>query len=98
MSGHRAQLPTAGGRQVLSDHPRLYWTRHSTPAGTGWFLTFIFTHAFFVFTTGLLVSLNHIHAGRDDESSIGLAPFAASTVVVIAGWVAATPSTIRHPI
>ena len=24
------------GLQILSDHPRLYWTRHSTP-GTDWF-------------------------------------------------------------
>ncbi len=23
------------GIQILSDHPRLYWTRHSIPAGTG---------------------------------------------------------------
>jgi len=36
-----------------------------------WFLAFIVIHVFFVFTTGLLVNLNHIHAGRDDESWIG---------------------------
>jgi thiosulfate reductase cytochrome b subunit len=62
-----------------------------------WFLTFIVLHVFFVFTTGLLVNLNHIHAGRDDESWIGLALFGASMVVLITGWVAATPLTIRHP-
>ncbi|MCP9491858.1 MAG: molybdopterin-dependent oxidoreductase [Solirubrobacteraceae bacterium MAG38_C4-C5] len=62
-----------------------------------WFLVFIVIHVFFVFTTGLLTNLNHIHSGRDDQSWIGLGIFAASMVVVIVGWVAATPFTIRHP-
>ena len=62
-----------------------------------WFLVFIVIHVFFVFTTGLLVNLNHIHAGRDDESWIGFGLFVASMVVLIVGWVAATPFTIRHP-
>jgi methionine sulfoxide reductase catalytic subunit len=62
-----------------------------------WFLVFIVIHVFFVFTTGLLVNLNHIHAGRDDESWIGFGLFAASMVVLLAAWVAATPFTIRHP-
>jgi sulfoxide reductase catalytic subunit YedY len=62
-----------------------------------WFLAFIVIHVFFVFTTGLLVNLNHIHAGRDDESWIGFGLFAASMVVLIVGWVAATPFTIRRP-
>jgi sulfoxide reductase catalytic subunit YedY len=62
-----------------------------------WFLIFIVLHVTFVFTTGLLVNLNHIYAGRTDDSWIGFGVFAASTVVVIAGWVAATPFTIRHP-
>jgi methionine sulfoxide reductase catalytic subunit len=62
-----------------------------------WFLVFIVLHTTFVFTTGLLTNLNHIHAGRDDQSWIGLGLFAASMVVVIVGWVAATPFTIRHP-
>ena len=62
-----------------------------------WFLIFIVIHVTFVFTTGLLVNLNHIYAGRTDDSWIGFGVFAASMVVVIAGWVAATPFTIRHP-
>jgi len=62
-----------------------------------WFLVFIVIHVFFVFTTGLLVNLNHIHAGRDDESWIGFGLFAASMVVLIGAWVAATPFTLRHP-
>ena len=50
-----------------------------------------------VFTTGLLVNLNHVYAGRNDDSWVGFWLFAASMVVVIVGWVAATPFTIRHP-
>jgi methionine sulfoxide reductase catalytic subunit len=62
-----------------------------------WFLIFIVLHVTFVFTTGLLVNLNHIYAGRTDDNWIGFAVFAASMVIVVAGWVAATPFTIRHP-
>ena len=46
-----------------------------------WFLVFIVIHVFFVFTTGLLVNLNHIHAGRDDQSWIGFWLFAVAMVV-----------------
>jgi DMSO/TMAO reductase YedYZ molybdopterin-dependent catalytic subunit len=38
-----------------------------------------------------------MYAGRDDQSWIGFWIFAASMVVVIAGWVAATPLTLKHP-
>ena len=62
-----------------------------------WFLGFIVMHVTFVFTTGLLVNLNHVYAGRTDGSWAGFWLFAASMVVVIVGWVAATPVTIRHP-
>jgi methionine sulfoxide reductase catalytic subunit len=62
-----------------------------------WFLVFIVLHVTFVFTTGLLVNLNHIYAGRTDDSWIGFWVFAASMVVAGAGWVAATPFTIRYP-
>ncbi len=50
-----------------------------------------------MFTTGLLVNLNHVYAGRNDHSWIGFWLFAASMVVVVVGWVAATPFTLRHP-
>ncbi len=62
-----------------------------------WFLVFIVTHVVFVFTTGLRDNLNHIYAGRDDDSWIGFTVFALSMVVLIVGWVAATPLTLRHP-
>jgi DMSO/TMAO reductase YedYZ molybdopterin-dependent catalytic subunit/thiosulfate reductase cytochrome b subunit len=62
-----------------------------------WFLVFVVSHVTLVFTTGLLDNLNHVYAGRNDGSWIGFAVFAASTVLCIVGWVAATPFTLRHP-
>jgi DMSO/TMAO reductase YedYZ molybdopterin-dependent catalytic subunit len=62
-----------------------------------WFLVFIVSHVALVFTTGLLNNLNHVYAARNDDSWIGFTIFAASMVVVIVGWVAATPFTLRHP-
>ena len=62
-----------------------------------WFLVFIVMHVTFVFTTGLLVNLNHVYAGSNDHGWVGFWLFAASMLVVTVGWVAATPLTIRHP-
>jgi hypothetical protein len=54
-------------------------------------------HVTLALSTGLLRNLNHIYAAQDGESWAGLWIFAASMVVVIVGWVAATPLTLRHP-
>jgi len=62
-----------------------------------WFLLFILAHVAFVFMTGLLRNLNHVYAARDDAGWVGFWVFAASMVVVVVGWVAATPFTLRHP-
>ncbi len=62
-----------------------------------WFLFFIVIHVTLVFTTGLLRNLNHVYAARDEVSWVGFWVFAASMVVVIVGWVAATPFTLAHP-
>ncbi|MEP7178764.1 MAG: molybdopterin-dependent oxidoreductase, partial [Pseudonocardiales bacterium] len=62
-----------------------------------WFLFFIVVHVALVFTTGLLHNLNHMYAGRTDGSWVGFWLFAASMVIVVVGWVAATPFTLRHP-
>ncbi len=62
-----------------------------------WFVVFIVMHVTFVFSTGTLVNLNHVYAGRNDHSWVGFVWFAASMVVVVVGWVAATPFTIAHP-
>lgn len=62
-----------------------------------WFVMFIVVHVSLVFATGALRNLNHMYAGRDDESWVGFWIFAASLVVMIVAWVAATPLTYRFP-
>ena len=62
-----------------------------------WFILFIVVHVALVLTTGALRNLNHIYAGRDDDSWVGFSIFSASMVVMIVAWVAATPLTYRFP-
>jgi DMSO/TMAO reductase YedYZ molybdopterin-dependent catalytic subunit/thiosulfate reductase cytochrome b subunit len=62
-----------------------------------WFLAFIAAHVALALSTGALRNLNHIYAAQDGQSWAGFWIFAASMVVVIVGWVAATPFTLRHP-
>lgn len=62
-----------------------------------WFLFFIVVHVALVFTTGLRANLNHAFAAREDDSWTGFWVFVLAMVVVVVGWVAATPLTLRHP-
>ena len=62
-----------------------------------WFLFFIVVHVTLVFSTGLLPNLNHIYAGTDANDWGGFWLFAASMLVCIAAWFAATPLTLRYP-
>ncbi len=62
-----------------------------------WFLMFIVMHVTLVLTTGALRNLNHMYASQDNGSWVGFWIFAASMVLVIVAWVAATPFTNRHP-
>lgn len=62
-----------------------------------WFVMFIVVHVSLVLATGALRNLNHMYGGRDDESWVGFWIFAASMVVMIVAWVAATPLTYRFP-
>ncbi|MGI8613543.1 MAG: molybdopterin-dependent oxidoreductase [Nocardioidaceae bacterium] len=62
-----------------------------------WFLLFIVIHVSLVFTTGLLTNLNHINSGRNDNSWLGFWIFVGWMALVVLGWVAATPLTLRHP-
>jgi len=62
-----------------------------------WFLTFLLLHVTFVATTGLLRNLNHIYLASNDRGWVGFVLFNLSMVVLAAGWVAATPFTLRHP-
>ncbi len=61
-----------------------------------YFLVFIVFHVALVFMTGMLVNLNHMYAARNTDSWVGFWIFTASMIVVIIGWVAATPFTLRH--
>jgi methionine sulfoxide reductase catalytic subunit len=62
-----------------------------------WFVFFIVVHTALAVTTGALANLNHITTGREGSSWLGLWLFAAWMAVVIVGWVAATPLTLRRP-
>jgi len=46
---------------------------------------------------GALRNLNHVYPGRNDASWVGFGVFAASMVVIVVAWVAATPFTLEHP-
>ena len=60
-----------------------------------YFIAFTIVHVTLVFATGALRNLNHMYAGRDDESWWGAAIFAASIVVTMLGWFAARPLVLR---
>jgi methionine sulfoxide reductase catalytic subunit len=62
-----------------------------------WFLFFVVVHVTLVFTTGLLRNLNHIYAGRNDASWVGFGIFCTLMALLVVTWVAATPSTLKHP-
>ena len=57
---------------------------------------FTFLHVALILATGALRNLNHMYAGRDDESWIGLVVFAASLVVMLVGWVVARPAVLER--
>ena len=62
-----------------------------------WFLSFIVMHVTMVVATGLLRTLNHMFAARDDNGWVGFVVFAVAMVLCVSCWVAATPFTLRHP-
>lgn len=62
-----------------------------------WFVIFIVAHVTMVFTTGLLVNLNHMFAARNSNSWVGFVVFCVAMTIVVAGWLAASPFTLRHP-
>lgn len=61
-----------------------------------YFVGFTIVHVGLVFATGALRNLNHMYAGRDDESWVGLIVFAALLVVMIVGWVVARPAMLTR--
>jgi thiosulfate reductase cytochrome b subunit len=60
-----------------------------------YFAVFIVTHVTLVLTTGALRNLNHMYAGRDDQTWLGFWIFAASVAVMAAGWFGARPSVLK---
>jgi DMSO/TMAO reductase YedYZ molybdopterin-dependent catalytic subunit/thiosulfate reductase cytochrome b subunit len=62
-----------------------------------WFVAFIVVHVTLVMATGALRNLNHMFASRNDDSWVGFWIFVLAMVVVVVGWVAATPVTYRYP-
>lgn len=58
------------------------------------FVAFIVVHVALVFATGALRNLNHMYAAHDGENWAGFWIFAASMLVLAAGWVAARPAVI----
>ncbi|MDQ1563673.1 MAG: hypothetical protein QOI14_624 [Actinomycetota bacterium] len=61
-----------------------------------WFVAFTIVHVTLVLATGALRNLNHMYAGRDDQSWIGFWIFAASLVVMIVGWIIARPAFLAR--
>jgi thiosulfate reductase cytochrome b subunit len=61
-----------------------------------YFVGFTIVHVGLVLATGALRNLNHMYAGRDDESWIGPIVFAALVVVMVVGWVVARPALLAR--
>lgn len=59
-----------------------------------YFVLFTLVHVTLVLATGALRNLNHMYAGRTDETWWGAAIFGASVLVMIAVWLLARPIVI----
>jgi thiosulfate reductase cytochrome b subunit len=60
-----------------------------------YFVGFTIVHVTLVMTTGALRNLNHMFAGNDGTSWVGAGVFAASLLIVVAGWIILRPSVVR---
>ena len=61
-----------------------------------YFVAFVIVHVTLVLSTGALRNLNHMYAGRDDQSWLGFGIFAGTVVLMIVLWFAAKPSVIAR--
>jgi thiosulfate reductase cytochrome b subunit len=59
-----------------------------------YFVAFTVVHVTLVLATGALRNLNHMYAGRDDQSWVGFAIFAGSVVLMVAAWMAVRPTIL----
>ena len=62
-----------------------------------WFVMFVCVHVTMVFITGLRHNVNHMFAGLNNNSPLGLKIFGVAICVVVVAWLAASPLTIRYP-
>ena len=62
-----------------------------------WFVFFVCVHVTMVFITGLLHNVNHMFAGLNNNSPLGLEIFAAAMLFVFVAWILASPITLRNP-
>ncbi len=63
----------------------------------GYFISFVIVHVSMVFSTGLLVNLNHITRGVNDASFQGLLLFGIGMGLIVVAWLAPSPFTLRYP-
>jgi thiosulfate reductase cytochrome b subunit len=59
-----------------------------------WFAGFVVVHVTLVLATGALRNLNHMYAGRDDQTWWGFGIFAASLILMAVAWIAAKPAIL----
>lgn len=60
-----------------------------------YFVGFVIVHVTLVLATGALRNLNHMYASTNDVNWIGFWIFAASLLVMVAGWVLTKPIFVR---
>lgn len=61
-----------------------------------YFVAFIVVHVTLVLSTGALRNLNHMYAGRDDQSWVGFGIWAGTVVLMIVLWFAAKPAVVAR--
>jgi DMSO/TMAO reductase YedYZ molybdopterin-dependent catalytic subunit len=61
-----------------------------------WFVFFVCVHVTMVFITGLRHNVNHMFAGLNNNSPLGLEVFGAAMALVFVAWVSASPLTLRN--
>ena len=61
-----------------------------------WFVLFILAHGIMVFVTSLRENTDHMFAGVESNSWVGLLPFILAMAVVCVAWAVASPLTLRR--
>lgn len=61
-----------------------------------YFLAFTIVHVALVLATGALRNLNHMYAGRDDETWIGAVIFGVSLAVMVVAWFVLRPAVVKR--